>query len=482
VARHRRRLLAGTLAILLVPTMASAQDAELEQRLDDQADARDQAERDLAEVTVAESDAQRRLRETQQALDAAEAELAERELALADARARLERAGEELTSARHRAEQAHARYQRAARVLERTEVELSEQRTQLEGRIRAAFKYGQVSFAEALSGVHDIADFLNSSTYVGRVMDNDRILVERVLELLDQAANDRAAADGLREAADAEAVAAAAAEAVAAAAADEVAAAAEQQRAKTAEVAERRTEQQAALEGLREDRVSIEGHLAGLDAESARIEAQLAEIARQQAEEAERLFQEELRRQEEERKREEEERRRREEEERKRREEAEARGQEPEPAPLPVEPEPEPEREVDRGSGPWLRPVVGRMTSPFGPRWGRNHNGVDLAGGVGANVVASQGGLVVYVVAGCHPTSSWGCGGGFGNYVMVAHPGGMATVSAHLSTVAVSVGQNVTAGQSLGQVGNSGNSYGSHLHFEIRDGGVPQNPCGYITC
>lgn len=472
MARHWRRLLAGTLALLLVPTVASAQDADLERQLDEQAEQREQAEQELAEVEVAESDAQRDLREIQQALDAAEAELAAREQALADARARLEVAREESTAAQHRAEQAHLAYERAAQDLARTEAALTEQRRQLEGRIRAAFKYGQVAFAEALAGVHDIADFLNSSTYVGRVMDNDRVLVEQVIELLEQAAAERVAADELRETADAEAANAAAAEAEAADAAQEVETAAEQQRALTAEVAQRRSEQQVALEALREDKASIEGHLAGLDAESARIEAQLAEIARQQAEEAERRRQEELRRLEEERKR-------REEEERRRREEAEARGEDPDDLPLPDEPEPE---QIDHNTGPWLRPVVGRMTSPFGPRWGRSHNGVDLAGGVGANVVASQGGLVVYVVASCHPTSSWGCGGGFGNYVMIAHANGMASVSAHLSSVAVAVGEQVAAGQSIGQVGNSGNSYGSHLHFEIRDGGVPQNPCGYISC
>jgi murein DD-endopeptidase MepM/ murein hydrolase activator NlpD len=107
---------------------------------------------------------------------------------------------------------------------------------------------------------------------------------------------------------------------------------------------------------------------------------------------------------------------------------------------------------------------------------------VDLAGSVGSGVVAARSGTVVYTIASCHPTSSFGCGGGFGNYVLIAHPGGFATIYAHLSSVAVAVGDQVVAGQGIAAVGNSGNSYGSHLHFEIREAGVPRNPCGYISC
>ncbi|MFA9444549.1 murein hydrolase activator EnvC [Egicoccus sp. AB-alg6-2] len=479
-----RRLVAGTTALLLMlPAVATAQTDALEAELRDRAQAREQVEEDLQEVALAESAAQRRLREAQEALDAAEAELAAREQELAEARERLAAARDELAAATSRAAEAHERYLEATQALEETELDLAHRQGQLDARIRAAFKYGQVSFAEAFTGVRDIADFLNSSTYVGRVMENDRTLVQQVVELLELAGSHRADAHRLRLEATREAEVAAAAEAAAAAATAQVAAATADQRRLTAEVDQRRAAQQVALEGLREDKASLEGHLAGLDAESGRIEQQLAEIARQQAAEAE------LRRLEEER-RQEEERQRLEEEERKRREEAAKRpvdsgdddaaapGATPSPAPSPSPtPSPAPER-----AGNWVRPVTGALTSPFGPRWGRNHNGVDLAGGVGASVVASRDGLVVHVTSSCHPSSSWGCGGGFGNYVTIAHADGMATVYAHLSAVSVVVGQNLAAGQGVGQVGNSGNSYGSHLHFEVREGGVPRDPCGYIGC
>jgi murein DD-endopeptidase MepM/ murein hydrolase activator NlpD len=88
----------------------------------------------------------------------------------------------------------------------------------------------------------------------------------------------------------------------------------------------------------------------------------------------------------------------------------------------------------------------------------------------------------VHVTSSCHPTSSWGCGGGFGNYVVVDHGDGFGSVYAHLSSVSVGSGQSVGRGGSIGQIGNSGNSYGAHLHFEIHQAGRPQNPCGYISC
>ena len=73
-------------------------------------------------------------------------------------------------------------------------------------------------------------------------------------------------------------------------------------------------------------------------------------------------------------------------------------------------------------------------------------------------------------------------GGGFGNYVTVAHADGMATIYAHLSSVSVGTGQQVAAGTTIGGVGNSGNSYGPHLHLEVREAGIPREPCGYIPC
>lgn len=111
-----------------------------------------------------------------------------------------------------------------------------------------------------------------------------------------------------------------------------------------------------------------------------------------------------------------------------------------------------------------------------------NHGAIDIAGGgiMGAQVVAASGGTVVATYSSC--THNWGkyyscgCGGGYGNYVWINHGNGKETVYAHLTSVAVSTGTYVSAGQYLGTVGSTGHSTGAHLHFETRYGGVKYDP------
>lgn len=114
-----------------------------------------------------------------------------------------------------------------------------------------------------------------------------------------------------------------------------------------------------------------------------------------------------------------------------------------------------------------------------------NHGAIDIAGGgiMGARVVAADSGTVAYVFSGCphnYPKGNaydpYGCGGGYGNYVMIDHGNGKITIYAHLTSVAVSAGQYVSKGQTVGSVGTTGNSTGAHLHFECRLNGVKYNP------
>lgn len=135
----------------------------------------------------------------------------------------------------------------------------------------------------------------------------------------------------------------------------------------------------------------------------------------------------------------------------------------------------------------WPTPGFRYISSPFGYRWGRLHGGIDIgdAGIHGGSVVASRSGTVISVNNSCshdyYKTSTCGCGGGYGNYVTIAHDGTYSTHYAHLASAAVSVGDYVQQGQVIGYVGCTGFSMGSHLHFEIYVNGSRQDPLGYVS-
>ncbi|MDE0652598.1 MAG: peptidoglycan DD-metalloendopeptidase family protein [bacterium] len=115
-------------------------------------------------------------------------------------------------------------------------------------------------------------------------------------------------------------------------------------------------------------------------------------------------------------------------------------------------------------------PLVDRVTSEYGPRWGRIHEGIDIAGATGAEIYSAESGRVDYA----------GWIGGYGNTIIVDHGGGMTTLYGHMHGFAVTAGQTVSIGQVLGYVGNTGLSQGSHLHFEVRIDGTPVNPRQYL--
>lgn len=129
-----------------------------------------------------------------------------------------------------------------------------------------------------------------------------------------------------------------------------------------------------------------------------------------------------------------------------------------------------------RAPGRLIRPVPGPLDSSFGPRVHpihgtvRMHNGLDIDGAMGDPIVAAEAGTVILA----------GAKGGYGQTVMIDHGGGMVTLYAHQSKLAVSVGQNVAAGERIGSVGSTGVSTGPHLHFEVRINGDPVNPAGYL--
>ena len=121
----------------------------------------------------------------------------------------------------------------------------------------------------------------------------------------------------------------------------------------------------------------------------------------------------------------------------------------------------------DEQSDKFVMPFNGIVTSGFGWRKGRNHNGTDIDLNTGDTVRAAWSGKIRYAKYNT---------GGFGNLVVVRHHNGLETFYAHLSRHLVVPNQLVTAGEPIGLGGNTGHSYGSHLHFEVRFYDIPMNP------
>ena len=125
----------------------------------------------------------------------------------------------------------------------------------------------------------------------------------------------------------------------------------------------------------------------------------------------------------------------------------------------------------------WPVPSCTLITSRFGyrvaPTTGAStyHGGLDIGASMGASIVAAGAGDVIYA----------GANGGYGNCVMIDHGNGVVTVYAHMSSIGVSYGQYVTAGQYVGAVGSTGVSTGPHCHFEIRINGAQTDPAAYFS-
>jgi len=115
-------------------------------------------------------------------------------------------------------------------------------------------------------------------------------------------------------------------------------------------------------------------------------------------------------------------------------------------------------------------PLDGLLTSGFGYRWGRMHEGIDIAVAEGTPIRAAKSGTVIMA----------SYNGGYGNYTCIDHGSGLSTCYAHQSAFAASSGQSVNQGQVIGYSGNTGSSTGPHLHFEVRINGAAQDPMGYL--
>jgi murein DD-endopeptidase MepM/ murein hydrolase activator NlpD len=116
-------------------------------------------------------------------------------------------------------------------------------------------------------------------------------------------------------------------------------------------------------------------------------------------------------------------------------------------------------------------PLNGAVTSGYGYRWGRMHEGIDIDGYTGQPIVASKSGRVI---------SAGDAGDGYGTKVVIDHGGGYSTLYGHMSSLGTSGGASVSQGQVIGYVGCTGSCTGDHLHFEVRVNGAPRDPLAYL--
>jgi len=118
----------------------------------------------------------------------------------------------------------------------------------------------------------------------------------------------------------------------------------------------------------------------------------------------------------------------------------------------------------------FIWPIRGPITSPYGPRWGSFHTGMDIDCRTGDGIKASKAGTVI--------ESGWG--GGYGNMIIIDHGNGVSTLYAHQSRLYRGRGSSVSQGTVIGACGTTGNSTGDHLHFEVRINGRHTNPRPYL--
>jgi murein DD-endopeptidase MepM/ murein hydrolase activator NlpD len=316
---------------------------------------------------------------------------------------------EELEVKQAELEQARIDLDATRQRLEDVKARLAEAETLLAERLVEMYKTDEPDALTVVLESDGFEDLLERTEYLDQISDQDQDIVTRVRELKVQVEAEVARLEELEtriEVAVGDIIARR----------NELAAAREELTAKRAEIQGARDEQSAQLAEVRQTKVNLEGDLSALTREQARIESELA--AAQEAEEG---------------------------------------------AAISAAP-------VQEGSGGLIWPVDGAISSPFGMRWGRAHEGVDISVPAGTPIRAAASGNVV--TAG--PT------GGYGNYVCIQHSGGLSTCYAHLSSIGVSAGSSVGQGDVIGEVGCTGSCFGDHLHFETRQGGGAVDPMGYL--
>ncbi len=322
---------------------------------------------------------------------------------------------------------------------------------QFRQRLRALYMAGNDSLASVIAGSSDFYDMLARMEFVERVSKHDNDLIDSLNGQVAALEADKAALGEKLEAQEEKKV----------------------QEEKYYDELRETWNNHAETKKMQEDMISDYRKRADeIDEEQQQVEEELQAEIRRLQEEAER------KRQEEERKRKEEEERLRKEEE-ERRLAAEASGQEYVPQEVQTDTSGTFTSYSETGFI-WPVPTVRNMTDGYGNRWiveeqkNNFHKGIDITkpGCGGTPTVASAGGTVI---------QAGNNGNGYGNCVIIDHGNGVATLYAHHQSLAVSVGQTVKQGDTLGYIGHTGYAYGDHLHFEVRVDGQHTNPLNYVN-
>jgi murein DD-endopeptidase MepM/ murein hydrolase activator NlpD len=353
--------------------------------------------------------AQDRERVLTREVEASTARIRALEARLAPLRERSARLDAELAALRHRLEALTRRLAVEQRRLAGAEAELALREGVLGDRLRALYARGEPDPILVLLESGSLSDAIAAADVLEVIAEQDRDAAQAVEAYAGRVRRTRDAIAAMRaEVARSEAAAEVAAERARAAKAD-----LEREQARASAV---RDERSALLAGVRGDREQIEAETRGLEKRSAALAAEIRK----------------------------------------------AQGLAPAPS-------------GSVAAGPpsaagLVWPVHGTLTSGFGPRWGRIHEGLDIAGGSGTSIAAAATGTVI----------SAGWSGGYGQLVVLDHGNGLSTAYAHLSSISVSAGQTVPQGSVVGGMGTTGSSTGVHLHFEVRVNGSAVDPLGYL--
>ncbi|MDQ0340000.1 murein DD-endopeptidase MepM/ murein hydrolase activator NlpD [Caldalkalibacillus uzonensis] len=415
---------------LITPVAHASTDAEIKR-----------LKEEIKQIEQNEQDAEQKRQELQQQLKDLETRQAKEEQALKEIESRISRTEERIRQKEKEVEATKEKAHQTALELKEAEERVEERRELLKTRLRSIYESGgTVSYLDVLMGAGSIGDFLQRLDLLSIIMETDQQILTEFIEEQKRIEQKKQELDQL-----------------------------------LAQLDEQLTELAALQSRLRAEKKEQEVKIASLREEQEQVkeydekeQQRLLELANQKS----RLIREkhaaELKKMEEERKRQEEERRR---------QQQAASGA----SPANNSGSSASGNQAATGGGQLAWPVSPYypINSGYRPPHRPNHNGVDMAAPRGTNIVAAEAGIVSHVVSGCREGDS-SCGGGFGNYVVIAHPNGINTLYAHASSILVSVGDPVSRGQVIAKVGNTGRSTGPHLHFEVHKNGQRVNPTPYL--